>query len=85
MTSTATFQWLILIALTAVAVTLSQSDLSDNAILVPVLLATLVKGRIVIDRFMALQGVAAPWRWIVLGWLLVVLGLIGYTFHLTQP
>ncbi len=84
MTSTATFQWLILIALTAVAVTLSQSGLSDNAILVPVLLATLVKGRIVIDRFMALQGVAAPWRWIVLGWLLVVLGLIGYAFHLTQ-
>lgn len=84
MTSTATFQWLILMALTAVAVTLSQSGLSDNAILVPVLLATLIKGRIVIDRFMALQGVAAPWRWIVLGWLFVVLGLIGYAFHLTQ-
>jgi cytochrome c oxidase subunit 4 len=84
MTSTATFQWLILITLTAVAVTLSQSGLTDNAILVPILLTTLIKGRIVIDRFMALQGVAAPWRWIVLGWLLVVLGLIGYAFHLTQ-
>jgi cytochrome c oxidase subunit 4 len=84
MTRTATFQWLILMALTAAAVGLSRSGLSDNAILVPVLLTTLIKGRIVIDRFMALQGVAAPWRWIVLGWLLLVLGLIGYAFHMTQ-
>lgn len=84
MTNTATFQWLLLLAMTAVAVGLSQAGLSDNAILAPVLLTTLVKGRIVIDRFMALQGVTAPWRWIVLGWLLLVVGLIGYAFHLTQ-
>ncbi|MDT3708027.1 MAG: cytochrome C oxidase subunit IV family protein [Thiobacillus sp.] len=84
MTNTATFQWLILLAMTAVAVGLSQATLPDNALLVPVLLTTLVKGRIVIDRFMALQGVIAPWRWVVLGWLALVVGLIGYTFHTTQ-
>ena len=48
------------------------------------LLTTLVKGRIVIDRFMALQGAIAPWRWVVLGWLVVVVGLIGYAFHMAQ-
>lgn len=84
MMRTATFQWLILMALTAAAVGLSRSGLSDSALLVPVLLMTLIKGRIVIDRFMALQSVAAPWRWIVLGWLSLVLSLIGYAFHLTQ-
>lgn len=81
MMNTATFQWLTLLAMTAVAVGLSQTALGSNAILLPVLLTTLIKGRIVIDRFMALQGVIAPWRWVVLGWLVVVLGLIGYTFH----
>ncbi len=81
MMNTATFQWLTLLAMTAVAVGLSQTALGSNAILLPVLLTTLIKGRIVIDRVMALQGVIAPWRWVVLGWLVVVLGLIGYTFH----
>jgi cytochrome c oxidase subunit IV len=47
-----------------------------------VLLATLVKGWVVIDRFMGLRHVVALWRWIVLGWLLVVLGLIGYAFRI---
>jgi hypothetical protein len=47
-----------------------------------VLLATLVKGRVVIDHFMALQQVSGAWRWVVLGWLLLVVGLIGYAFHL---
>lgn len=47
----------------------------------PVLLITLFKGRIVIDRFMALQGVAGPWRWIVLSWLVLVLGAIGFAFR----
>jgi len=84
MMKAATFQWLILLAMTAVAVGLSQASLSDNANLAPVLLATLVKGRIVIDRFMALQGAIAPWRWVVLGWLVVVVGLIGYAFHMAQ-
>ena len=53
-----------------------------GAVVPLVLLATLVKGRVVIDHFMALQHVGGAWRWIVLGWLLLVLGLIGYAFHL---
>ncbi len=77
----ATFQWLTLVALTALTFSVAETGLSGSAILVPVLLATLVKGRLVIDRFMALQGVSGPWRWVVLGWLLLVLSLIAYTFQ----
>lgn len=77
----ATIEWLVLLALTALTFGLAEAGLSGGAVLLPVLAATLVKGRIVIDRFMALQRVVAPWRWVVLGWLVVVLGLIAYAFH----
>jgi len=76
-----TISWLALLALTALSVNLAETRLSDSTVLVTVLLATLVKGRIVIDRFMALQCVAGPWRWVVLGWLVLVLGAIGFAFR----
>lgn len=77
----ATYQWLGLLALTGLTFWLAEHGLSGFAVITPVLLVTLIKGRIVIDRFMALQGVTGPWRWIVLGWLLIVLGLIGVAFR----
>ncbi|MGE5623120.1 MAG: cytochrome C oxidase subunit IV family protein, partial [Bacillota bacterium] len=70
-----------LLALTALTVSLSELGMAGRAVIIPVLAATLVKGRIVIDRFMALQGVGGPWRWLVLGWLAVVIGAIAYTFR----
>ncbi len=77
----ATFQWLTLVTLTVLTFSVAETGLSGSSILIPVLLATLLKGRLVIDRFMALQGVSGPWRWVVLGWLLLVLGLIAYAFQ----
>ena len=77
----ATLQWIALLALTALTVSLAELGMAGRAVIIPVLAATLVKGRIVIDRFMALQGVGGPWRWLVLGWLAVVLGTIAYTFR----
>lgn len=78
-----TIEWLALLSLTAVTVVLAEIGLPGSTLLIPVLLATLIKGRIVIDRFMALQGVILPWRWVVLGWLVLVLGLIAYAFRST--
>lgn len=83
MLKTPTAHWLILLTLTATAVVLTRDGLSGNALLAPVLLLTLAKGRIVINHFMALQRASGPWRWIVLGWLFLVLGLIGYAFQTT--
>jgi cytochrome c oxidase subunit 4 len=77
----ATFRWAALLVLTAMTFGVATFGLSGRAMLIPVLLVTLLKGRLVIDRFMALQGVAGPWRWIVLGWLGVVLSLIGFAFR----
>lgn len=81
----ATALWLFLLALTALttqAAALAAAAGLSGTVVPLVLLATLVKGRVVIDRFMALQHVGGPWRWIVLGWLLLVLVLIGYAFNL---
>lgn len=80
-TKAATIAWLFLLALTALSVSLAEARLSGGAVIAAVLFATLVKGRIVIDRFMALQGVSGPWRWVVLGWLVLVLGTIGFAFR----
>ncbi|MCX7219884.1 MAG: cytochrome C oxidase subunit IV family protein [Burkholderiales bacterium] len=77
---TATYQWLMLLALTSLSFDLAETDYLGKNILLPVLLATLIKGSIVIDRFMALRHVAGPWRIIVLTWLLVVLGAIWFSF-----
>lgn len=80
-TKSATIEWLLLLALTAFTVWLAEAGFSGSAMLIPALLATLIKGRIIIDRFMSLQRVVAPWRWVVLGWLVIVLGLIAYAFR----
>jgi cytochrome c oxidase subunit IV len=77
----ATVQWLMLLMLTAFTFGAAEAGMYGGAVLIPVLLATLFKGRIVIDRFMALQGVDGAWRWVVLGWLVVVLGLVGFAFR----
>jgi cytochrome c oxidase subunit 4 len=76
----ASYQWLILLLLTCVSFGLAEAGLSGGSMILPVLLATFIKGGIVIDRFMALRGVAGPWRFIVLGWLTVILGVIWFCF-----
>jgi hypothetical protein len=77
----ATLQWLALLAMTALTFGLAEAGMSGHTIILVVLAITLIKGRIVIDRFMALQGVGAPWRWVTLGWLAAVLGTIAYAFR----
>lgn len=76
--------WLILLALTGFSTALAESSLSGSAILIPVLLATLIKGRIVIDSFMAMRQAPLLWRGVVLGWLIVVVGLITVAFRNSQ-
>jgi cytochrome c oxidase subunit 4 len=76
----ASYQWLMLLVLSTLSFGLAETDYLGKNILLPVLLATLIKGSIVIDRFMALRHVAGPWRIIVLTWLLAVLGTIWFSF-----
>ena len=75
--------WLILLALTGLSTGLAETHLAGAAVLVPVLLATLLKGRIVIDAFMGLRHAPVLWRVTVLGWLVAVLGLIAFAFRIS--
>lgn len=79
----ATANWLALLGLTGASFALAGYGLSGPALLWPVLIVVLLKGRIVIDHFMGLRGVAGPWRALVLGWLLLLVALIGYAFTLS--
>lgn len=45
----------------------------------------LIKGRWIIDRFMALGPVGGVFRWLLLGWLCATLALIAYAFVGTLP
>jgi cytochrome c oxidase subunit 4 len=76
----ATYQWITLLLLSTITFTLAETGYSGDKVILPVLLATFIKGSLVIDRFMALRHVAGPWRMIVLGWLLVVLGVVWFGF-----
>jgi cytochrome c oxidase subunit 4 len=76
----ASYQWLMLLVLSTLSFGLAETDYLGKNILLPVLLATLLKGSLIIDRFMALRHVAGPWRIIVMTWLLAVLGTIWFSF-----
>jgi cytochrome c oxidase subunit IV len=81
----ATINWLILLGLTGTTFALANHGLTGAALIWPVLAIIVLKGRIVVDRFMGLQGVRGPWRWLALGWLVLVVGIIGYSFTLSYP
>lgn len=83
-TLNATINWLALLCLTGISYTLAERGLAGRALLWPVLAVILIKSRIVIDRFMGLQG-SGRWRAIVLTWLFLLVGLIAYSFTLSYP
>jgi len=79
-----TLAWLLLLALTAFSAGIADTRLAGAAVLVPVLLATLLKGHIVIDAFMGLRRAPLLWRGVVIGWLLAVVGLVAFAFRISQ-
>ncbi len=71
--------WLFLLLATAVAWWLGEGrgGAAVNALVIGLALA---KGCAVILDYMGLRGVRLPWPWLVLGWLALVLGVIGLCF-----
>ncbi len=71
--------WLILLAVTAITYWIGEGGLSDQSAMVPVLVMfglAFVKGLLVCLDFLELRHAPALWRWLVIGWLILVLGLI---------
>lgn len=80
-----TARWLFLLCLTGTSFALAAHGLTGQALIWPVALLVLLKGGIVIDHFMGLRSVGGLWRAAVLGWLLLLVGLLAYSFTLNYP
>ena len=74
--------WLALVVLTLLTYAVGRAGLGGMLVIGGVLFSVAIKGQMVADVFMGLKGVRSPWRWIVIGWLLFVLLLVGVAFTL---
>lgn len=77
----ATRIWVALIVLTLFAYILSAQGMSGQAFVFTVLLTSLIKGQLIIDRFMMLKSAPLMWRIIVSAWLLLVLVIIMWMYY----
>ncbi len=80
--SSNTAVWLLLLLLTGAGYIVAETGLGGVAIAAAVLLVTLLKGELVVHRFMGLAQVGWRWRAIMSAYLLLVLGLIGVAYGL---
>jgi cytochrome c oxidase subunit 4 len=78
-----TWVYLVLIALTFTTYAVGELGLGGLSFSLLVLGIALVKGQLVGDFFMGLQGLSGPWRWVILIWLILIGGLISLAFTLT--
>lgn len=69
-----------LILLSIFAFILGKVSFISSFFLSILLITTLIKGYLVIDYFMGLKEVRAKYRFIPIIWLMLVLGLIGFSF-----
>lgn len=71
--------WLLLLALTGASYWIGESGASGRGLMLPMLALfafTFVKGLLVSLDFLELRHAPMLWRWLVVGWLALVLGLI---------
>lgn len=76
--------WLALVVLTLLTYAVGKAGPGGKLVITGILLSVAVKGQMVADVFMGLRGVRSPWRWMVSGWLFVVLALIALAFSMGE-
>ena len=76
--------WLALMVLTLLTYAVGRAGLGGPLVIIGILLSVALKGQMVADVFMGLRGVRSPWRWMVTGWLFIVLVLIGVAFAMGE-
>ena len=75
--------YLVLVSLTFVTFAVGQLGLGGLSVSLLVLGFALLKGHLVGDYFMGLNGLRGPWRWVILLWLILPGGLITLAFSLS--
>lgn len=72
--------WLALVALTLITFNIGEAGLAGQGIMLALLLIVLLKGQLVAHYFMGLRQAGIWWRALVLGYLLLVGGLIALAY-----
>jgi hypothetical protein len=78
--------WLILLAITATTYWIGEAGFSGQGSMAPVLAMfglAFAKGLLVCLDFLELRHAPALWRWLVLGWLALVLSLIVLAYWIS--
>jgi caa(3)-type oxidase subunit IV len=78
--------WLILLAITATTYWIGEAGLSGDGSMAPVLALfglAFAKGLLVCLDFLELRHAPALWRWLVVGWLALVLALIVLAYWIS--
>jgi len=72
--------WLVLMLLTGTTYAIGEAGLGGMAVMLTVLGTAAVKVQMVANYFMGLRRTRWLWRGIVLGWLVLVMGLITLAY-----
>jgi len=75
-----TIIWLVLVALTLTTFSLGEAGLSGKGIMLTLLAITMIKSQLVANYFMGLRKTRLLWRAIMLGYFLIVGGLIALAY-----
>ncbi|MBA4059179.1 MAG: hypothetical protein C0470_02050 [Verminephrobacter sp.] len=77
--------WVLLLAATAITYVLGEMGLVSQAggwFLAGLGVLTVVKGVVVIQVFLEMRHAPALWRWLLLGWLALVIALVALAYLL---
>ena len=79
--------WMLLLAITGVTFWLGESGSSVGSVAVAlaVLGQAFAKGLVVALDFLELREAPPLWRWLVIGWLVLVLGLVLLAYTMGLP
>lgn len=75
-----TYIWLLLVLLTVTTYGIGEAGFDGAAVMLTVLATAAIKVQMVSNYFMGLRHTRWLWRGIVLGWLLLVTGLITIAY-----
>lgn len=72
--------WLILVALTMVTFSIGETGMSGKIVMLTLLAIAMIKSQMVANYFMALRNIRLLWRGIMLGYFVIVGGLIAAAY-----
>jgi caa(3)-type oxidase subunit IV len=76
----ATLIWLALVILTIITFCIREEVSAGKTVMLSVLLISLIKGQLIANYFMGLRHVSWLWRGIILGYFVVVGGMIAIAY-----